>query len=198
MPSTPILTDEELKDLSQDGKWLHYCASRISEEDPIMLPLLKEQYCFSEDPYVIIGPSDIGQFLRGEMLNVALFHVYMSVVYEEVNSCEPPIKIGWFCPETISGSKCRNDPDVVRAYIETALTNSLTSKHTFILAPYWEDLHWILLIICPLTNTVHVFDSLQKPNNPPRNTRFKAFLNVAMKRLRGQWDLHPEPHFQNG
>ncbi|XP_057541264.1 uncharacterized protein LOC130818984 [Amaranthus tricolor] len=77
MPSTPILTDEELKDLSQDCKWLHYCASRISQEDPIMLPLLKEQYCFSEDPYVIIGPSDIGQFLRGEMLNVALFHVYM-------------------------------------------------------------------------------------------------------------------------
>ncbi|XP_057521097.1 uncharacterized protein LOC130801298 [Amaranthus tricolor] len=86
----------------------------------------------------------------------------------------------------ISGSKCRNDPDVVRAYIETALTNSLASKHTFILAPYWEDLHWILLIICPLTNTVHVFDSLQKPNSPPRNTRFKALLNAAMKRVRGQ------------
>ncbi|XP_057524186.1 uncharacterized protein LOC130803956 [Amaranthus tricolor] len=186
MPSTPILTDEELKDLSQDCKWLHYCASRISEEDPIILNLLKEQYCFLESPFVIIGPSDIGQFLRGEMLNVTLFHVYMSAAYEELNSCEPPIKIGWFCPESISGSKCRNDPDEVRSYIETALTNSLASKHTFILAPYVEDLHWILLIICPLTNTVHVFDSLQKPQSPPRNTRFKALLNAAMNRVRGQ------------
>ena len=77
MPSTPILTSEELKDLSQDCKWLHYYASRISEEDLLILNLLKEQYCFLESPFVIIGPSDIGQFLRGEMLNVALFHVYM-------------------------------------------------------------------------------------------------------------------------
>ncbi len=77
MQNTPILTDEELKDPSQYYKWLHYCASRISEEDPLILNLLKEQYCFLESPFVIIGPSDIGQFLRGEMLNVALFHVYM-------------------------------------------------------------------------------------------------------------------------
>ena len=77
MSITPILTDAELKDLSQDCKWLHTCASRMREEDPVVLTLQKEQFCFIDSPFVIIGPSDIGQFLRGEMLNVALIHVYM-------------------------------------------------------------------------------------------------------------------------
>ena len=77
MPITPILTDAELKDLSQDCEWLHTCASRISEEDPIILNLQKEQFCFVESPFVIIGPNDIGQFLRRDMLNVALIHAYM-------------------------------------------------------------------------------------------------------------------------
>ena len=62
------------------------------------------------------------------------------MAYEELNSCElPPIKIGWFCPEPISGTKSVNDPDNVKAYIETVLNNSLASKHTFILAPYVEE-----------------------------------------------------------
>ncbi|XP_057546920.1 uncharacterized protein LOC130825618 isoform X2 [Amaranthus tricolor] len=120
------------------------------------------------------------------MLNVALIYVYMSAADEELNSCEPPIKIGWFCPESISGTKSVNDQENVKAYIETALNNSLASKHTFILAPYVEDLHWILFVICPLTNTVHVFDSLQKPQSPPRNTKFKALLNATMKKVRGE------------
>ncbi|XP_057538329.1 uncharacterized protein LOC130815843 isoform X1 [Amaranthus tricolor] len=50
----------------------------------------------------------------------------------------------------------------------------------------FESLHWILLVICPLTNNVHVFDSLQKPQSPPRNTKFKALLNAKMKKVRGQ------------
>ena len=60
MSITPILTDAELKDLSQDCKWLHTCASRMCEEDPIMLPQLKNQFNFAKNPFVIIGPSDIG------------------------------------------------------------------------------------------------------------------------------------------
>ena len=77
MAISPILTEDELKGLSQDFLWLHKGASRMREEDPIVLPLQKEKFCFVEDPYVIIGPSDIGQFLRGEMLNVTLIHAYM-------------------------------------------------------------------------------------------------------------------------
>ncbi|XP_057539136.1 uncharacterized protein LOC130817445 isoform X2 [Amaranthus tricolor] len=137
MAITPILTDAKLKDLSQDCKWLHTCASRMCEEDPIVLTLRKEQFYFVEGPFVIIGPSDIRQFLRGEMLNVAHIHVYMSATYEELNSLEPLIKIGWFFPESILDSV--NDPDDVKAYIETAVNNSLASEGKFILAPYVEE-----------------------------------------------------------
>ena len=77
METNPILTDAELKDLSSDCKWLNICASHMSEEKPIMLPLQKDQFSFAKAPFVIIGPSDIGEFLRGDMLNVALIHVYM-------------------------------------------------------------------------------------------------------------------------
>ena len=59
---------------------------------------------------------------------------------------EPPIKIGWFCPETILGINCINVPNDVKAYVETSLKNSLASKHTFILAPYVEDYVFIFEI----------------------------------------------------
>ena len=77
MATNLILTDAELKDLFPDCKWLHTYASRMYKEDPILLGLQKDQFSFAENPFVIIGPSDIGQFLRGDMLNVALIHVYM-------------------------------------------------------------------------------------------------------------------------
>ena len=77
MGANPILTEEELKDLSLDCKWLHTRASRLAEEDPIILHLNKDQFSFDEAPFVVIGRSDIGEFLRGDMLNIALLHVYM-------------------------------------------------------------------------------------------------------------------------
>ena len=52
----------------------------MREEDPLILPLNTEQFCVADDAFVIIGPSDIGQFLREEMLNIALIHVYMMYV----------------------------------------------------------------------------------------------------------------------
>ena len=77
MGANPILTEEELKDLSPDCKWLHTCASRMAEEDPIILHLNKDQFSFDEAPFVVIGRNDIKEFLRGDMLNIALIHVYM-------------------------------------------------------------------------------------------------------------------------
>ena len=56
---------------------VHLACLRMFEEDPIMLPLQKDQFSFAENPFVIIGPNDIGQFLREDMLNIALIHVYM-------------------------------------------------------------------------------------------------------------------------
>ena len=71
------MTEEELKDLSPDCKWLHTCASLMDEEDPIILYLEKDQSSFDDTPFVIIGWSDIGEFLGGDMLNIALFYVNM-------------------------------------------------------------------------------------------------------------------------
>ena len=62
-----------------------------------------------------------------------------SVAFDKLNCCEPPIKIGWFCPESIAGVRCDQKPDDVKTYIEGALKHSLAAKHTFILAPYVEE-----------------------------------------------------------
>ena len=59
-------------------------------------------------------------------------------MYEELNSLEPPITFGWFDPESIRGEKSDTDPDDVKAYVERALKHSFESKHSFILAPYYE------------------------------------------------------------
>ena len=55
-----------------------------------------------------------------------------------MNCLEPPIKFGWLDPESISGAKSATDPDDVKAYVERALKQSFESKHTFIMAPYYE------------------------------------------------------------
>ena len=50
-------------------------------ENLIILSLQNDQFNFVESPFVIsfviIGPVDIGEFLRGDMLNISLIHVDM-------------------------------------------------------------------------------------------------------------------------
>ena len=62
-----------------------------------------------------------------------------SVAFDELNCCEPPIKIEWFYPESIVSVRCDQKLDDVKTYIEGALKHSLAAKHTFILAPYVEQ-----------------------------------------------------------
>ena len=62
-----------------------------------------------------------------------------SVAFDELNCCERPIKIVWFCFESIAGIRYERKPDDVKAYIKGALKHSLVAKHTFILAPYVEE-----------------------------------------------------------
>ena len=51
---------------------------------------------------------------------------------------KPPIKTGWFCPESIAGVRCVQLSNDVKTYIERALKNSLVARHTLIMAPYVE------------------------------------------------------------
>ena len=61
-----------------------------------------------------------------------------SAAFKDLNSCEPLIKIGWFCPEVIACVRYIEKPDDIKEYIEGALKNSFGAKHTFILTPYIE------------------------------------------------------------
>lgn len=45
--------------------------------------------------------------------------------FEELNCCEPPIKIGWFCSESTSCVRCVENLEDVKECIESALKKSI-------------------------------------------------------------------------
>ena len=53
-----------------------------------------------------------------------------SVAFDEMNCCEPPIKIGWFCLESIAGIRSKHKQDDAKTYIKGALKHSLAAKNT--------------------------------------------------------------------
>ncbi|XP_021753748.1 uncharacterized protein LOC110719152 [Chenopodium quinoa] len=87
------------------------------------------------------------------------------------------------CPEMISETYLHSDADRVLLYVRNAMEKQ-KNKH-FILCPYYEKNHWVLLVLCMTKREVYIFDSMrQKRNLAIKFPMTNAFRNY--KTLGGQ------------
>ncbi|XP_057246746.1 uncharacterized protein LOC130589492 [Beta vulgaris subsp. vulgaris] len=87
--------------------------------------------------------------------------------------------IGFMCPSMISETMLRHEPDAAINYMQRTLRTNRNMK--FIMLPYIESQHWILLVLSLHKKTVYVFDSLRRSDRSlaikePLHTAYTSFL----------------------
>ncbi|XP_021715879.1 uncharacterized protein LOC110683778 [Chenopodium quinoa] len=81
------------------------------------------------------------------------------------------------CPEMISETYLHSDVDRILLYM-THVMEKQKSKQ-FILCPYHEKNHWVLLVLCMAKREVIIFDSLRQKRN--------LVIKFAMTNVLNNW-----------
>ncbi|CAI9276142.1 unnamed protein product [Lactuca saligna] len=87
-------------------------------------------------------------------------------------------KCAFLNPYKILGKACQETPiDVVNYLVDVM---QLHHGKEFLIAPYLQNTHWVLLVICPSNHIVYILDSLMKPmKNPVDNYYLLQLLKKA-------------------
>ncbi|XP_057249089.1 uncharacterized protein LOC130590623 [Beta vulgaris subsp. vulgaris] len=91
--------------------------------------------------------------------------------------------IGFICPSMILETMLRHEPDVAINYMQR--TMKVNREMTYIMLPYIEKQHWILLVLSlSKKKTVYVFDDSLKRSDrsltikEPMHTAYTSFLRL--------------------
>ncbi|XP_019150564.1 PREDICTED: uncharacterized protein LOC109147359 [Ipomoea nil] len=124
--------------------------------------------------YVMI--CDIHDLLTLACLDVSIIQVFMMFLNKRGKQLGVT-SIGFACPTQISADMGHlNSSSVTSNFIKVMEEHN--DQH-FILAPYHENNHWILLVICASSKTVYVFDPLKNA----RHFEVKIYLNMEFRSL---------------
>ncbi|CAH1454434.1 unnamed protein product [Lactuca virosa] len=98
-----------------------------------------------------------------------------------LNGSETLGKCAFLNPYKILGKVCQETPiDVVNYLVDVM---RLHHGKSFLIAPYLQNTHWVLLVICPSNHIVYILDSLMKPmKNPVDNYYLLKLLEKAFER----------------
>ncbi|XP_010669947.2 uncharacterized protein LOC104887063 [Beta vulgaris subsp. vulgaris] len=129
---------------------------------------------------IILSGQDVFQLLTGEWLNVSILQVFMMYLSDD-NEVNGDSNIGFMCPSMISETMLRHEPDVAINYMQR--TMKVNREMTYIMLPYIEKQHWILLVLSLSKKTVYVFDSLKRSDRSlaikePMHTAYTSFMRL--------------------
>ncbi|CAH9079672.1 unnamed protein product [Cuscuta epithymum] len=136
-------------------------ASR-SSDDPIAITLDASMFHYeSDDSHALLTIEDISQFLSGAMINISIIQVFVIAMQDYLQGLDTFAQLGWMCPESISSTACESNSEDVKVYIHRAITKSQNADIDILVAPYYENYHWVLLVIWISRGMIFVFDSLR-------------------------------------
>ncbi|XP_019157803.1 PREDICTED: uncharacterized protein LOC109154502 [Ipomoea nil] len=118
--------------------------------------------------------DDIMDLMTMNCLDVSIIQVFILYLNWLCNHIQVT-SIGFVCPTQISKDMVIQNAPAVTSYFIHVMTRHKDKQ--FILAPYHQEYHWLLLVICIRSKTVYVLDPL--PCN--RTIKIKVNLNMAFR-----------------
>ncbi|CAH9112355.1 unnamed protein product [Cuscuta europaea] len=95
------------------------------------------------------------------MLNISIIQVFIRAMHEYTKGLNTNAQLGWMCPDAICATSCDHNREDVREYIRRAIIESRNSGVDIILAPYYENYHWVLLVVWVSHGMIFMYDSLR-------------------------------------
>ncbi|XP_021713692.1 uncharacterized protein LOC110681857 isoform X2 [Chenopodium quinoa] len=161
-PKKVFLMDYALENLSQKCGSLNSLLSSLPEGETIKVKADAWTFSYEDNKDIIIKREDVNQLLTGAWLNISVLQVFMMALSDLLDT-EEVASIGFMCPEMISETYLHSDADRILLYM-THVMEKQKSKQ-FILCPYHEKNHWVLLVLCMAKREVIIFDSLRQKRN---------------------------------
>ncbi|CAH9112442.1 unnamed protein product [Cuscuta europaea] len=157
-----LVSEQVLLSLSRDCKWLHSIIASRSRDDPIVVTLDASMFHYEyDDGNAYLTIEDISQFLYGAMINIAIIQVFIIAMQDYLKGLGTLAQLGWMCPDSISATACENNLEDVKVYIHRAITESRNTGIDILVAPYYENYHWVLLVIWISRGMIFIYDSLR-------------------------------------
>ncbi|CAH1444356.1 unnamed protein product [Lactuca virosa] len=100
-------------------------------------------------------------------------------------------KCAFISPSEIQATIYESNGEDVVSYIVDAMR--FHKDKQFFVAPYWQGLHWMLLVICPNQGTGYILDSQKNPDEKPvENYIVVKYVEEVVARLKEDTDTtHP-------
>ncbi|XP_031109558.1 uncharacterized protein LOC116013770 [Ipomoea triloba] len=128
---------------------------------------------------VFVMIEDIQDLLTMNWLDVSIIQVFMLFLNKLCKQLGVT-SIGFACPTQISADMINLNCSLVTSYLIHVMDEHKDQQ--FILAPYHQDNHWVLIVICTPSKKVYVFD----PMKTQRTLEVKTFVNMAFRSIPGR------------
>ncbi|KAK9675771.1 hypothetical protein RND81_11G030000 [Saponaria officinalis] len=185
LPATPRKRhskDFTEESLSLSCRWLNSLVGAMIEGETFDIYFDADLFYFKEEGKTKVHKNNLKQFLESSELSVPIIQIFMRTLRDYLKKAETGPRIGWLCPEATLDSKLlKNAPDAI-AYVTKAFLKFDQNKDEFIMAPIYNSNHWMLLVICPETNTIYEFDPITRKEG--RGFYMKMVVPSAPKRYK--------------
>ncbi|XP_019187832.1 PREDICTED: uncharacterized protein LOC109182188 isoform X2 [Ipomoea nil] len=187
----PLLVDDDvLQHLGNECKQLVTLLKSVPPNlDYFELELEYAIFHHRNVPAIYVMMGDIKDLLTMKWLDVSIIQVFILCLnrlckQNGVNS------IGFMCPTQISKANVNLNIDVVTTYLAHVMLQ--LKSHKFILAPYHQEHHWLLLVISVNPKMVYVLDPIECDRTleikPALNMAFRSFTSQRGQRARNMVD----------
>ncbi|XP_021863005.2 uncharacterized protein [Spinacia oleracea] len=135
---------------------------------------------FEKDAETFVTAEDITLLLRGARLNISVVQLFMMFLIDQYKSSFDSSHIGFLCPERIEASNVRHHHKVTSNYMSNVFLSSRDrgdAGNQLILAPYFEEEHWMLIVINLTCGKAFKFDSSKSEKE--RSLTIKDCLDMA-------------------
>ncbi|XP_021755815.1 uncharacterized protein LOC110721000 [Chenopodium quinoa] len=185
--------EDMVASIGEKSKLLHLqlvMASQPERYDVTTVPLDAKVFHLEKDTETFITVEDITLLLRGARLSISIVQVFMMFLIDKYISSFDLSHIGFLCPQTIAASNVRHQNHQHQVTVDYIRDVFLSSRdrgdagYQLILAPYYEEEHWMLIVINLTCGKVFKFNSSKAKKG--RSLAIKGCLDMAYKVYKGQ------------
>ncbi|KAI3768402.1 hypothetical protein L2E82_19060 [Cichorium intybus] len=126
-----------------------------------------------------VARDEIFCLLNKEKLDITIITVWQMILHSVARMKN---KCAFLNPHRIHGTECQENPENVISYLVEAMR--IYQGKQFLVAPYLQSEHWVLLVICTRNRTGYILDSLRSPTLKPVDTYYllKKHVDTAFAR----------------
>ncbi|KAI3510158.1 hypothetical protein L1887_25689 [Cichorium endivia] len=136
-----------------------------------------------------IYPEEVLRLLNKQWLDSSIITWFQIMLHSmvETRGGNKVNKCAFISANEIQATICESNGGGVVSYIVD--TMRFHNDKEFFVAPYWQGLHWMLLVICPNQRTGYILDSIKNPDLKPVGSYMVVkYIEEAVARFKEDTD----------